>query len=86
VKSPAPGKNTSSAEVQNITLRGIWLLAKEREYFLSHDRYPWFMDAKVREIHNVQLLHGMHLHWPDLDVDLELAALDQPENYPLTYR
>ena len=86
MKSPAPGKNTSSAEIQDITMRGIWLLAKDREYFLSHDRYPWFKDAKVSEIHNVQLLHGMHLHWPDLDVDLELEALDQPDRYPLTYK
>ncbi len=67
-------------------MRGIWLLANDREYFLSHDRYPWFKDATVKEIHNVQLLHGMHLHWPDLDVDLEMAALDQPEKYPLTYK
>ncbi|NNN07259.1 MAG: DUF2442 domain-containing protein [Elusimicrobia bacterium] len=86
MKSPAPGKNTSRAEIQDITLRGVWLLANDREYFLPHDRYPWFKDAKVREIHNVQLLHGMHLHWPDLDVDLELESLDRPEKYPLTYR
>jgi len=48
--------------------------------------YPWFKEAKISEVYNVQLLHGMHLHWPDLDVDLELEALQYPEKYPLSYR
>ena len=86
MKSSATGKSTSDAEVQDITRHGIWLLAKGREYFLPYDQFPWFKNAKVAEAYNVRLLHGMHLHWPDLDVDLELAALDQPKKYPLTYK
>ncbi|MEI6126634.1 MAG: DUF2442 domain-containing protein [Pseudomonadota bacterium] len=31
----------------------------------------------------MQLLHGYHLYWPDLDVDLELDNLEFPERYPL---
>lgn len=26
------------------------------------------------------------LHWPDLDMDIELDALRRPENYPLVWR
>ncbi|MCG2789198.1 MAG: DUF2442 domain-containing protein [Actinomycetia bacterium] len=26
-------------------------------------------------MHNVQLLHGYHLYWPDLDIDLEVNNL-----------
>jgi hypothetical protein len=37
-------------------------------------------------VHNVRFLHGRHLHWPDLDVDLEVDALEHPERYPLAYR
>jgi len=29
------------------------------------------------------LLHGYHLYWPELDVDLEIDNLENPEKYPL---
>jgi len=32
-----------------------------------------------------QLLHGYHLYWPDLDVDLEIDNLENPEKYPLKF-
>lgn len=86
MRSSAPGKNISNAEVQDITPNGLWLLVRGQEYFLAYDRYPWFKDATVGEIHDVQLLHGMHLHWPRLDIDLEIEALDRPEGYPLIYK
>jgi hypothetical protein len=31
----------------------------------------------------VELLSGFHLHWPKLDVDLETAALEDPDLFPL---
>ena len=77
------GKNTSNVEVSNISLHGIWLYVNGKEYFLPYDEYPWFKDAKIKEIHNVQLLHESSLHWPELDVDLELDSLEHPEKYPL---
>jgi hypothetical protein len=80
------GKSTSQVEIQEISKHGIWIYVKGREYFLSYKDYPWFKEAKISEVYNVQLLHGMHLHWPDLDVDLELEALQYPEKYPLSYR
>lgn len=83
MRSSAPGKRTSSVEVQDITPHGVWLLADGREFFLPHEQYPWFKDAKVIEVCNVRLLNGMHLYWPDLDVDLEVDALNRPEDYPL---
>jgi hypothetical protein len=79
------GKNIS-AEVTHISMLGIWVLVGEQEFCLSYDQYPWFADAKVSQIHNLRLLHGNHLFWPDLDVDLELASLLNPERYPLVYR
>jgi hypothetical protein len=78
------GGVTSAVEVLNISPHGIWLLVKDREYFLPYDDFPWFKDARLAEIQQVQLLHGHHLHWPELDVDLELDSLDQVERYPLT--
>lgn len=86
MKSSAVGKNISHAEVQGISPHGIWLYVTGQEYLLPFKDYPWFKDAKIAEIQNVQLLHGMHLHWPDLDVDLELESLQSPEKYPLIYQ
>ncbi|MBE7549061.1 MAG: DUF2442 domain-containing protein [Planctomycetia bacterium] len=40
----------------------------------------------MREIQNVQLIHDSHLHWPDLDIDLEIDSLENPEKYPLVYK
>lgn len=77
------GANTSAVEVTQISPFGIWLLCSKKEYLLSYEDYPWFRNAKVAQIHNVQLLHGDHLRWPDLDIDLTLAMIDQPHAYPL---
>ena len=77
-----PGKSTS-ASVENITPFGIWLFVKEKEYFLDYQIYPYFRDQTLASIQNVELLHGYHLYWPDLDVDLEIDNLENPEKYPL---
>jgi len=86
MKSVKLGKNISVVEVQQISPQGIWLYACEKEYFLPYQDYPWFKEAKVSDIYNVEILNGGHLHWPTLDVDLELEALEEPEKYPLIYK
>lgn len=79
-------KNTSEVEVQNISNNGIWLYVNGNEFFLSYKEYPWFKEAKVKEIYNLELLHDKHLHWSDLDIDLEIDSLYNPERYPLVYK
>lgn len=79
------GNSTSAAEILNISKHGIWLHVQGKEYLLPYDKFPWFKGAKVEEILDVQLLHGHHLHWPKLDVDLELESLEHPERFPLVY-
>lgn len=69
------GKHISKAEVQNISPNGIWLLVTGTEYFLPYEEYPWFKNAKVSEICDVELLHERHLHWPHLDIDLDVEPL-----------
>ena len=86
MRSSQLGASTSEAEVTNVDTHGIWVLVKDREYFLGYDEYPWFRDARLAEILDVQLLHGSLLHWPALDVDLCVESLDRPDAYPLTYR
>lgn len=79
-------KNEPDIEVLNISIHGLWLYVRGREYFLPYNEYPWFQDARLSEIHNVQLLHGTHLYWPNLDVDLSVNSLEQPGRYPLKYQ
>lgn len=86
MKSKLVGRSTSAVEVTNVSSHGIWLIAKEREFFLSFEDFPWFKNATVSAILDVSLLHSSHLHWPQLDIDLELASLEYTENYPLTYK
>ena len=78
------GKNIL-VSVENISPFGIWLFVKNKEYFLSYKDYPYFCNQSINAIKNVKLLHGFHLYWPDLDVDLEIDNLENPEKYPLKY-
>ena len=81
-----PGKSTSTVEVTQISSNGIWILVNDTEYFLTYQEFPWFENGTMSEIHHVQLLHGFHLRWPDLDVYLHLESLKNIEKYPLVYR
>ena len=82
MRSLKHGRNIS-VSVENITPFGIWIFVKGKEYFLSYKDYPYFKDQILKAIQNVQLLHGYHLYWPELDVDLEIDNLENPEKYPL---
>ena len=85
MKSSKHGENIS-VSVENITPFGIWVFVKGREYFLSYTDYPYFRDQTLKSIQAVQLLHGYHLYWPELDVDLEIDNLENPEKYPLKWK
>jgi hypothetical protein len=84
--SSTHGVNTFQVDVGNIDSHGVWLLIGDKEYFLSYESFPWFRKATVDQIMNVELLHGDHLNWPDLDVDLCLESLAKPESFPLIYQ
>jgi uncharacterized protein DUF2442 len=83
MKSAAPGQSTSPVEVTNVSPHGFWLFVAERELFVPFKEFPWFREASVREITNVQLPSPHHLYWPDLDIDLAVESLEHPEKYPL---
>lgn len=78
--------STSDVEVTQISKQGIWLLLKEKEHFLSFEDFPWFRNASVSAIHNVELLNEHHLYWPDLDIDLAVESIGNPDRFPLVAR
>ena len=86
MKSSTVGRSTSKPEILNISANGIWLFVLDKEYFLPYTEYPWFKDAPIKGILNVRLLNRVHLHWPDLDIDLEVQSLEHPDRYPLQYK
>jgi len=83
MKSETHGISTSPVEVLNVSPNGIWILINGCEYFLDYDQFPWFSNQPIKKIFNVELLHGSHLFWEDLDVDLNLDSIRNPEKYPL---
>ena len=83
MKSQLAGKNISQVEVLNISRHGFWLFLNGEEHFLPFEHFPWFKESSIAAILNVELLHGRHLYWPDLDIDLEVNSIKEPEKYPL---
>jgi hypothetical protein len=85
-RSGQHGNVTSDVEVTNISRHGLWLWLRDREVFLSFATFPWFADAPVAKIMNVEWPGDDHLYWPDLDVDLSVRSIEHPEEFPLVWR
>jgi hypothetical protein len=83
MKSATLGLNTSPVEVTNISRYGFWLMLEDEELFLPFSNFPWFQDAAVRKILNVELQSSNHLYWPELDVDLAVESIRYPDRFPL---
>ena len=86
MRSIERGLSTSSVEVLNVSPHGLWLSVRGKEHFLSYEDFPWFQDARLSEIRDVRLVHGRHLRWEGLDIDLALDSLEHLDRYPLKYR
>ncbi|MDF7825684.1 DUF2442 domain-containing protein [Pontiellaceae bacterium B12227] len=80
------GESTSIIEVTNLDRMGFWILVGSKEYYLSFSDFPWFMDASIKNITHVVKESENHLYWPDLDIDLTLEMIENPEAYPLKYK
>jgi hypothetical protein len=72
--------------VTNIEPSGFWVLVDGVEHFVPFSDHPVFRSATVEQIIGVQHLGAGQLHWPALDADVELEALERPEQYRLTFR
>lgn len=78
------GANTSAIEVTNVSSHGFWLLWNGQEHFLTFEDFPWFRDASIGTISNVEQQGTENIYWPDLDVDLSLDIIKNPDKFPLT--
>ena len=80
------GTTTSAAEVTNISRHGFWILLGDEELLLSYEQFPWFRQATVEQIVNVEWPAPDHLYWPSLDIDLSVSSIRRPEDFPLVSR
>ena len=86
MSSAAPGTTTSDVEVTNVSAHGFWLLMPQGEHFVPFAEFPWFRDAPIGKLTEVELPSPHHLYWPALDVDLAVASIRHPEQFPLVSR
>lgn len=83
MKSGPREKGTLVVEITNISGIGFWLLIGEAELFVSFEQFPWFKQATVGQILEVELPSEHHLYWPELDVDLAVDSIRHPDQFPL---
>jgi Protein of unknown function (DUF2442) len=81
-----PGATTLEAEVTNISAHGFWVLLGNEELPVPYAQFPWFKKATVEQILSVERPTENHLYWPQLDVDLSVESLRNPEAFPLVSR
>lgn len=82
-----PGSATFAVEVTNISRHGFWLLLDNTEELLvPFTEFPWFRQATIDQILNVDRPTSDHLYWPQLDVDLSIQSVRDPSAFPLVAR
>jgi len=86
MNSPEPGNSTSGIAVTDICPDGIWVLASGEELFMPFEQFPWFKSGTIAQILNVIEEHPGQYHWPDLDVDLGIDSIRNPDQFPLKAR
>ncbi len=80
-----PGTVTSAVEVTNVSKHCLWILLDGEELALSYADFPWFKEGTIDQVLNVTRPSVDHLYWPDLDIDLSLASIRRPEDFPLRF-
>ena len=58
-------------------------LSSSRSVNVAFKEFPWFKDARISELHHVELPAPNHLHWLDLDMDLAVESIDGDKNFKL---
>lgn len=80
------GTITSAPEVTHVSKHGLWLLLVEEELFLPFEHFPWFRQATIDQLSQVEWPAPDHLYWPQLDVDICVESIRNPAAFPLRSR
>jgi hypothetical protein len=74
------------AEVTNVSAHGFWLLLGTEELAVPYAQFPWFKKATIEQLLAVERPTENHLYWPQLDIDLSVESLRNPDAFPLLSR
>ena len=74
---------SSAAEVTHVSRHGFWLLLGDEELLVRFEDFPWFRDAPIGKVLNVEEPTPNHFYWPELDVDLSVDIIEHPDRFPL---
>jgi hypothetical protein len=77
------GSATLEAEVTNVSAHGFWLLLGTEELVVPYTQFPWFKRATIEQLLAVERPTENHLYWPQLDIDLSVESLRNPDAFPL---
>ena len=78
-----PGTVTSVAEVTHVSKHGFRLFLDGEELLVPFEQFPWFKNATIEQLSNVQWPAPNHLYWPQLDTDLSVESIRDPSAFPL---
>ena len=80
------GSNTLAVEVTHVSRHGFWLLLDDEELLLPFAQFPWFQQATIEQLSAIERPTADHLYWPQLDVDLSVQSIRNPDAFPLRAR
>jgi len=78
-----PETTTLAAEVTHVSKHGFWILLANEELLVPFDQFPWFRQATIEQISDVQWPTTDHLYWPGLDIDISVQSIRNPASFPL---
>ena len=81
-----PGNVISAPEITHVSRHGVWLLLGDEEMLIPFEKFPWFRKATIDQISRVEWPTPDHLYWPELDIDLAVASIRHPDDFPLVAR
>ena len=55
----------------------------DEELLVRFDEFPWFRQATINSLTQVERPSPDHLYWPQLDVDLSIRSIRSPAAFPL---
>ena len=73
----------SETEVTHVSKHGFWLLLDTEELLVPFEHFPWFKNATIDQLTDVQWPTQNHLYWPQLDADLSVESIRNPAAFPL---
>jgi hypothetical protein len=80
------GTAALEAEVTNVSAHGFWLLLGTEELAVPYSLFPWFKKATIEQLLAVERPTENHLFWPQLDIDLSVDSVRNPDAFPLLSR